>query len=444
MASEALLTDFTLIEPRWVVPVDPAGSVLPAHAVVLRGDRIAAVLPVAEARGRYASARRVELPTHALVPGLINLHTHAAMALMRGIADDLPLKAWLTEHIWPAEARYVSPEFVEAGTLVAAAEMLRGGTTCFHDMYFFPEAAARAAARAGIRAVLGLVVLEFPTAHARNADEYFDRGRAAGAALAAFPLVRCAVAPHAPYTVSDASFVRSVALADELDLPLHVHVHETEDEVAEGLAQHGRRPLDRLDMLGVVTDRLIAAHGVHLTPAERDLLAARGAAVAHCPAANLKLASGFAPVADLLARGVTVGIGTDGAASNNRLDLWSEVRLAALVAKAVAGRAEAVPAHQALGMITRDAARALRWDAHLGSITPGKQADLVAVDLGAPELQPCFDPVSHLIYAAGREHVSHVWVAGRPVVVDRVLQTVDVAEVNAAAHEWGGRIGRGA
>ena len=424
--------------------MEPDGSVLEAHAVVVRGDRIAEVLPVGEARARHPSARRVVLPTHALVPGLINLHTHAAMALLRGIADDLPLKAWLTEHIWPAEARHVSPEFVEAGTLVAAAEMLRSGTTCFHDMYFFPEAAARAAARCGIRAVLGLVVLEFPTAYARNADEYFDRGRAACAALAAYPLLRCAVAPHAPYTVSDSSFTRSVTLADELDVPLHVHVHETEDEVAESLAEHGQRPLARLDALGVVTDRLVAAHGVHLTPGERDLLAARGAAVAHCPAANFKLASGFAPIADLLARGVTVGIGTDGAASNNRLDLWSEVRLAALVAKAVAGRADAVPAYQALAMLTRHAARALRLDADLGSITPGKQADLVAVDLGAPELQPCFDPVAHLIYASGREHVTHVWVAGRPVVVDRVLQTVDVAEVNAATHEWGGRIARGA
>ena len=424
--------------------MDPDGSVLEAHAVVARGDRIAEVLPVAQAHARYGTAPRVVLPTHALVPGLINLHTHAAMALLRGIADDLPLKAWLTEHIWPAEARHVSPEFVEAGTLVAAAEMLRGGTTCFHDMYFFPEAAARAASRCGIRAVLGLVVLEFPTAYARSADEYFERGRAACAALAAYPLVRCAVAPHAPYTVSDSSFTRSVALADEIDVPLHVHVHETEDEVAESLAEHGQRPLARLDALGVVTDRLVAAHGVHLTPAERDLLASRGAAVAHCPAANFKLASGFAPVADLLARGVTVGIGTDGAASNNRLDLWSEVRLTALVAKAVAGRADVVPAHQALRMLTCDAARALRMDADLGSITAGKQADFVAVDLGAPELQPCFDPVSHLIYTSGREHVTHVWVAGRPVVVDRVLQTVEIAEVNAATREWGGRIARGA
>lgn len=417
---------------------------LEGHAVVVQNDRIAEVLPVGEAHQRHGSAPRRVLPTHALVPGLINLHTHAAMVLLRGIADDLPLKAWLTEHIWPAEARHVSPAFVEAGTLVASAEMLRGGTTCFHDMYFFPEAAARAASRAGIRAVLGLVVLEFPTSYARDADEYFDRGRAARAALADYPLVGCAVAPHAPYTVSDASFTRCVALADEFDVPLHVHVHETEDEVAESVAHHGCRPLARLDALGVVTDRLVAAHGVHLTTEERDLLATRGAAVAHCPAANLKLASGFAPVADLVERGVTVGIGTDGAASNNRVDLWSEIRLAALVAKAVAGRADVVPAHQALSMITLNAARALRRDAHLGSITPGKQADLVAVDLSDPELQPCFDPVSHLIYASGREHVTHVWVAGRPVVVDRVLQTVDAGEITAAAREWGGRIAKGA
>jgi len=424
--------------------VDPDGAVLEHCAVLVRGDRVAEVLPAAEAHERHPAVPRRVLPTHVLIPGLVNLHTHAAMVLLRGIADDLPLKAWLTEHIWPAEARHVSPEFVEVGTLVASAEMLRGGTTCFHDMYFFPEAAARGAARAGIRAALGLVVLEFPTAYARDADEYFARGRDAAQALAGHPLVRCAVAPHAPYTVSDRSFTRAADLAAELDVPVHLHVHETEDEVAESVREHGRRPLARLDALGVVTDRLVAAHGVHLTPDERDLLAARGAAVAHCPAANLKLASGFAPVADLLARGVTVGIGTDGAASNNRVDLWSEIRLAALVAKAVARRADAVPAHQALAMLTRHAARALRLEDTLGSITPGKQADLVAVDLGAPELQPCFDPVSHLIYAAGREHVTHVWVAGRPVVVDRVLQTVDPAEITAATREWGGRIAKGA
>ena len=422
--------------------MEPDGTLLETHSVVVRGDRIAGVLPRAEARRAFPSATLVELPTHALLPGLINLHTHAAMALLRGVADDLPLRAWLTEHIWPAEARHVSEPFVEEGTLVAAAEMLRGGTTCFHDMYFFPEAAARACRRAGIRAVLGLVVVEFPTRYARDAQEYLAKAREVHAALAGDGLVCCGLAPHAPYTVSDASFQAAVTAAEEFDVPLHVHVHETEEEIAESLREHGCRPLARLDRLGVVSSRLVAAHGVHLTPDERDLLAERGAAVAHCPAANLKLASGFAPVADLLERGVRVGIGTDGAASNNRLDLWSEMRLAALVGKAVAGRAEALPAHAMLAMVTRDAARALGIDHAVGSIAVGKMADLVAVDLSAPELQPCFDPVSHLVYAAGREHVTHVWVGGTPVVLDRELQTVAQAEVDALARGWGIRIAR--
>jgi len=420
--------------------MEPAGALLEDHGVVLDGDRIAGVLPVAEARAAYPQAARVPLPTHALLPGLINLHTHAAMALLRGVADDLPLRTWLTEHIWPAEARHVSEAFVEAGTLVAAAEMLRGGTTCFHDMYFFPEAAARAARRAGMRAVLGLVVVEFPTQYARDAAEYLTKAREVHAALAGDGLVCCGIAPHAPYTVSDASFRAAVATAEDFDIPLHVHVHETEDEIAESQREHGCRPLERLDGLGAVSGRLVAAHGVHLTPAERDLLAERGAAVAHCPAANFKLASGFAPVADLRDRGVTVGLGTDGAASNNRLDLWSEMRLAALVGKVVAGRADALPAHTVLGMATRDAARALGIDHAVGSLSAGKLADLVAVDLGAPELQPCFDPASHLVYAAGREHVTHVWVGGVPVVEDRQLRTVESAEVDAVAREWGERI----
>jgi 5-methylthioadenosine/S-adenosylhomocysteine deaminase len=424
--------------------MNPEAALLTDHAVAVQGERIVGVLPRADALAAYPGALRVPLPTHALLPGLINLHTHAAMALLRGVADDLPLRAWLEDHIWPAEARHVSDAFVEAGTLVAAAEMLRSGTTCFHDMYFFPEAAARAARRAGIRAILGLVVVEFPTSHARDGADYIAKAREAHAALATDGLVCCGIAPHAPYTVSDATFTQAVALADEFDVPLHVHVHETEHEIEESLQLHGRRPLERLDRLGAVTSRLVAAHCVHLTPAERDLLAERGAAVAHCPASNLKLASGFAPVADLLARGVTVGIGTDGAAANNRLDLWSEMRLAALVGKAVAGRADALPAHSVLAMATRQAALALGIDHAVGTIAPGKAADLVAVDLAAPELQPCFDPVSHLVYAAGREHVTHVWVAGRPVVEEGRLLTVDTAEVAALAREWGGRIAAGA
>ncbi len=428
------------LEPRWVLPMEPQGAILEEHAVVLVGSRIEAVLPRADARARFPAAARVSLPSHAVLPGLINLHTHAAMALLRGMADDLPLATWLADHIWPAEARLMSDAFVYDGTLLAAAEMLRGGVTCFHDMYFFPEAAARAARAAGIRAVLGLVVLEFPTPYASDSAAYLARGREAQAALAGDPLIATAVAPHAPYTVGDGSFRAACALADAHSLPLHVHLHETEREIQDSLDAHGRRPLARLDTLGAVGPRLIAAHGVHLTAAEMDLLAARGAHVAHCPAANLKLASGLAPVAALRTRGVNVGIGTDGAASNNRLDMLSELRLAALLAKGVAGRADALPAHEVLAMATCAAARALGLDSRIGTLRAGLDADVIAVDLGAPELQPCYDPVSHLVYAAGREHVTHVWVRGRAVVVDGRLQTLEPGDLTERAEAWRHRV----
>jgi len=428
------------LEPRWVLPMDPGSAVLEGHAVVLVGPRIAAVLPRAEARARFPGAARVSLPSHAVLPGLINLHTHAAMALLRGMADDLPLATWLADHIWPAEGRLMSDAFVHDGTLLAAAEMLRGGVTCFHDMYFFPDAAARAARTAGIRAVLGLVVLEFPTPYASDAAAYLARGREVQAALADDPLIATAVAPHAPYTVGDGSFRAACELADAHGLPLHVHLHETEREIQDSLDAHGRRPLARLDALGAVGPRLIAAHGVHLTDAEMDLLAERGAHVAHCPAANLKLASGLAPVAALRARGVNVGIGTDGAASNNRLDMLSELRLTALLAKGVAGRADALPAHEVLAMATCDAARALGLGSRIGALRAGLDADVIAVDLGASELQPCYDPVSHLVYAAGREHVTHVWVRGRPVVAGGRLQTIDPGDLTERAETWRRRV----
>jgi 5-methylthioadenosine/S-adenosylhomocysteine deaminase len=430
----------TILEPHWIIPIEPAAVVLTDQAVVLEGSAIAAVLPVAEARRRYPAATRVSLPSHVLLPGLVNLHTHAAMVLMRGLADDLPLHEWLNGHIWPAEARNMSEAFVHDGTRVAAAEMLRGGITCFNDMYYYPEAEARAVGAAGIRAVIGLVVLEFATPYARDSASYLARARETAAALRGDSLVRCAVAPHAPYTVGDEGFRTAVALAEECDLTLHVHVHETETEIRDSVSQHGVRPLERLDRLGAVSRRTVAAHGVHLSEEEIHLLADRGAHVAHCPTANLKLASGMAPVARLLAARVNVGIGTDGAASNNRLDLWSELRLAALLAKAVAGRADALPAHEALAMATLRGARALGLDSEVGSLRPGKRADIVAVDLGAPELAPCFDPASHLTYAAGREHVTHVWVDGRPVVADRALLTLDLGEMRALASEWGRRL----
>ena len=300
-----------LIEPRWLIPVRPAGVTLEHHAVAVHGGKIRAVLPVAEARKRYAPKRRVDLPRHVLIPGLVNLHTHAAMSLLRGIADDLPLMVWLKEHIWPLEGRHVSPAFVRDGTLLACAEMLRGGVTCFNDMYFFPRAAAEAALRLGMRAALGLIVTDFPTPYADDAQDYLKKGLALRDDLLGEKLLSFCLAPHAPYTVSDATFERVLTLAQQLELPIHVHVQETSAEVAESLAKHGVRPLERLHRLGLIGPSLVAAHCVHMNEHELDLMAAEGASIAHCPTSNMKLASGIAPIAAALACGVNVGLGSD-------------------------------------------------------------------------------------------------------------------------------------
>jgi 5-methylthioadenosine/S-adenosylhomocysteine deaminase len=406
------------------------------HAVVVSGSRIAALLPVEQARQRHAGARWLELPGHALLPGLVNAHTHAAMTLMRGLADDLPLMRWLQEHVWPAEAAHVSREFVRDGTLLAAAEMLRGGVTCMNDMYFFPEAAAEAALATGIRAALGIIVIEFPTAYASDPQDYLAKGLAMRDAFRHEPLLSFCMAPHAPYTVSDTSFESIATLAGQLELPVHVHVQETAGEVAEHLARHGVRPVERLRALGLTGPGLISVHSVHLDEREIALYAREGSHVVHCPSSNLKLASGFAPVAALLDAGVNVALGTDGAASNNRLDLWEEMRTAALLAKGASGRADVLPAARALEMATLGGARALGLEERIGSIEPGKQADLVAVNLDAPELSPFFDPLSHLVYAAGRHDVSHVWVAGRARVSDGRLVDLDPAALREGALRW--------
>jgi 5-methylthioadenosine/S-adenosylhomocysteine deaminase len=425
-----------LVSARWVIPVEPAGAVLDYHSVAVAGGRIAAVLPSGEAQQRYEAREHLRLDRHALIPGLVNLHTHAAMTLLRGLADDLPLMAWLRDHIWPAEAKHVSPEFVYDGTLLACAEMLRGGVTCFNEMYFFPEAAARAALDSGMRAALGIIAFEFPTAYAADADDYIAKGLAARDALREEPLLSFCMAPHAPYTVSDRTFARVVTIAEELDLPIHTHLHETRAEIEESLAKYKARPLARLRALGMLSPRLIAVHAVHVTDEEIAMLAHYGVSVAHCPSSNLKLASGLAPVAAMLKSGINVGIGTDGAASNNRLDLFQEMRSAALLAKAVGNDAEAMPAHRALAAATLHGARALGLDASIGSLVPGKFADLCAVAFDDPELAPCYDPVSHLVYAAGREHVSHVWVAGEPRVRERQLAGFENRSLNNRALVW--------
>jgi 5-methylthioadenosine/S-adenosylhomocysteine deaminase len=410
--------------------------VLEDHAVALRDGRIEAVLPAAQAAARFPAHAQLLLDNHVLIPGLVNAHTHAAMSLMRGLSDDLPLMRWLEDHIWPAEAKHVSPQFVRDGTLLACAEMLRGGVTCFNDMYFFPEAAHEAASLAGMRVALGLIVIEFPTAYASDPEDYLRKGLALRDRLGERPLVSFCLAPHAPYTVSDASFRKIGTLAAELDLPVHVHLHETADEIARSLSEHGVRPLERLHRLGLVAPNLIAVHAVHLEDAEIELLGRHGCSVAHCPSSNLKLASGFARVHSMLKNNINVALGTDGAASNNRLDLFQEMRTAALLAKAVAGNAEAMPAHAALRAATLGGANALGLGAVTGSIEPGKAADLVAVEMRGPELVPCYDPVSQLVYAAGREHVSDVWINGERRVQGGALLPEALAGLDTLWRMW--------
>lgn len=430
----------TLISAQWVVPVEPAGLVLEDHAVAVHLGKVVEVLPESLAREKFAARRHIALPQHVLIPGLINLHTHAAMTLMRGLADDLPLMTWLSGHVWPVEGRHVSDEFVYDGSLLACAEMLRAGVTCFNDMYFFPEATARAALTARMRAMLGIIAIEFPSAYAADADTCINKGLAARDTFGGESLLGFALAPHAPYTVSDRTFERIVTLASELDIPIHIHLHETHEEIAQSEREYGMRPLLRLDHLGVLGPNLIAVHAIHLTPQEIELLAQTGCHVAHCPASNLKLASGFAPVKALFDKGVNLGIGTDGAASNNRLDMMAEIRLAALLAKGASGDAAAIPAAQALAMSTINAARALGLDEQIGSIIAGKRADLTAIEMSELETTPCFDVVSHIVYVCGRENVSHVWVDGELLLDDRALIHIDEQEIKAKARLWKARI----
>ncbi len=442
-AAPAILSSMQTIDLRidagWIVPVEPHGT-LPGHAIIVDGGRILAVVPTRAADLAYVARTRVALPGHALVPGLVNAHTHAAMTLFRGIADDIPLQAWLDDHIWPREAQFMGPEFVYDGTRLAAAEMLKGGVTCFNDMYFYPDAAARASLEVGIRAMLGIVLLDFPTPYASDADAYLQSGLAVRDAHKHAPTLCFALAPHAPYTVGNAAWEKVVMYARQLDLPIHTHLAETAFEVAQSREQHGGTPLARLHALGATGPGFIGVHAVHLDAADMDLLARHGGHVVHCPISNMKLGSGIAPVAALQARGVNVALGTDGAASNNRLDILGEMRMASLLAKVGSGDPAVLPAQQALEMATLGGARALGLERIVGSLVPGKAADIVAVDLSAGELLPCYDPVSHLVHVAGREHVTDVWVGGERVVADRVLTRIDAAALTARAHSWQERL----
>ncbi len=410
-----------LLLPEWLLPIRPARQILKDQAVLIREGKIADLGPKSILLERYTNVVTQHLPGQVLMPGLVNLHTHAAMSLMKGFADDLPLHAWLNERIWPAELKVISPDFVYDGALLACHEMLMGGITCFNDMYFYPESTARAALELGMRCAAGIVVFEFPSKYGTGPDDYLAKGLAVRDNMRGEPLVSFTLAPHAPYTVSDESFRKVMVMSHELDLPVHCHIHETAFEVEQSVKDYGQRPLARLNKLGLLGPSLIAVHAVHLNASEIDLLAQANANVAHCPHSNLKLGSGIAPVAQMLKAGVNLGIGTDGSASNNRLDLWQEGRTGALLAKGVHADPTVFDAFSLLESMTLRSARAIGLADSIGSLEIGKSADLITMDLGSRDLHPIYDPIAHLAYSVGRENVQEVWINGVHVVHKRQL-----------------------
>ena len=432
----------TLINARWIIPIEPADTVYEHYSLAIDDGKILDILPTAKALEKYTPNTNKDLTNHALLPGFVNTHTHAAMSLFRGLADDLPLMEWLNDHIWPAESKWVDETFVRDGSRHSIAEMIRSGTTCFNDMYFFPDQTAEVAVECGIRACVGLILIDFPTAWASDPQNYIEKGLDVRDKFKHNPLITTAFAPHAPYTVSDEPLQHINTLAEELDIPIHMHVHETGDEILQSIEKYDHSPIKRLENLGLLSERFLAVHMTQLTDQEIEIITKYKINIIHCPESNLKLASGFCPVKKLIDAGVNLALGTDGAASNNDLDMIGEMKTAALLAKGVAEDCTAVSANTALRMATLNGAKALGLADHIGSLEKGKQADVIAIDLQTIETQPLYDPASQIVYAASRNQVSDVWIAGKLLLNDRQLTTIDPEHSLQTVNNWREKIRR--
>ncbi len=428
-----------LILPKWLVPVEPAATVLENYGLVIDGDRIA-LLATRQELLKHSYRQVLELPDSILLPGLVNAHGHAAMSLFRGMADDLPLHSWLQDHIWPAESNWVNEEFVSAGADLAIAEQLLAGVTCFSDMYFYPQIMCARVHHSGIRAQILMPILDFPVPGVRNVDDAISQGLALHDDFKHHPRVDTGFGPHSPYTLDDSSLNKLLTMLNQLDVAVQMHVHETEKEVQDSLQQYGMRPLSRLAELDLLGPNFQAVHMTQVDAQDIELLLHNNCSVIHCPNSNLKLASGFCPSQHLLQAGINVALGTDGAASNNNLSILEETRSAALLAKAVSKDASAVDASQALRMATLNGAQALGLQKQIGSLQPGKLADIISINLSALSCQPVYDPVSALIYAASGQQVEHVWVGGKQLVENRQLLRMDQEKIRAQAQAWRDKI----
>ncbi|MBT6318624.1 MAG: TRZ/ATZ family hydrolase [Porticoccaceae bacterium] len=429
-----------LIHCRWIIPIVPENQILENCSLAVDGEKIIGIYPQAEAKKRFEAVKTEALDNHVLMPGLVNAHGHSAMSLLRGYADDLALRPWLEKHIWPAEARHVSEEFVGDGTRLAMAEMIASGTTCFADMYFFDEAIAEAVRDAGMRCQIGFTVLDFPTAYGKGADDYIHKGLRLNDKYSGHSLINVACAPHAPYSVSDSAMQIISTYANELDLPIHIHCHETAGEVSESIDQYGCRPMQRLRDLGLLLPQTQLVHMTQINHEDIQMVQDHNCHVVHCPESNLKLASGFCPVGQLMDAGINVALGTDGAASNNDLDLFGELKTAALLAKAVSGDPCALNAHAALRMATINGAKALGWDHEIGSLESGKSADIIAVKMDSIPQQPLYNPESQLVYTNVGHRVSHSWVAGKPLMAESELLTLNRQSLIQTACDWRNKI----
>jgi 5-methylthioadenosine/S-adenosylhomocysteine deaminase len=426
----------TLISASWIAPVIPERTLLEDHTLVVHKHRIVDLLPTGQAILQYQSQDHFELQDHLLIPGLVNTHGHAAMTLLRGYADDEPLMNWLNDHIWPVESRFVNYDFVKDGTSLAIAEMLRSGTTCFSDLYFFPDAVAHAATEMGMRVQICVPVVQFANVWAQSEEEHIHKGLGVHDDFRSSEYVHTCFGPHSPYVVSDAGLQRIMVLSEELDIPIQMHVHETRDEVQEALTATGIRPLQRLHDLGLLSPGFQAVHLTQLSREDIQLLADNSVHVLHCPESNLKLASGFCPVGELLEAGINVALGTDGAASNNDLDMLGEMKTAALLAKTVHGNATTLDAWATLKMATLDGARALGLENQIGSLEAGKLADIAAIDMSSLESQPIYHPLSQLVYTRTGHKVSHVWINGELLLRDRQFTQIDQDRIITTTRSW--------
>ncbi|MDF2529633.1 MAG: mtaD [Gammaproteobacteria bacterium] len=430
----------TIIQPKWLITVDSRNRVLENHSLVVDRGKILDIVPNLQLKTRYTAIKTHYLDNHAILPGFINAHTHAAMSLMRGFADDLPLMTWLTKFIWPGERLYVSPEFVCDGMRLALAEMIKGGTTCINDMYFYSSEAAEVMHKSGIRGRIADSILNIEMPWAPTVQSSFDKTLALIQQVKAYPLIEAAIGPHAPYTTDDDIMREVVRLSKQHAAPIQMHIHETQYEVDKYLNDHQTWPLARLHELGVCSPKLQAVHMTQVSQTDIEILAKTGTHVIHCPESNMKLGSGICPVQTLLEAGVNVALGTDGAASNNDLDMIGEMRTAALLGKIRDHNPESLSAQTVLRMATINGAKALGFDYFTGSLEVGKAADVIAIDLNAPATMPVYNPVSQIVYSSSRDQVTDVWVAGKQLLKSRSLTTLNEAEILNQATQWGEKL----